>query len=611
MKHVFKGFFAVLLILAISVGVIPVSAGEGGQIIVLFTNDVHCAIEGYSSLAAYREQLIAEGNSVVLVDLGDAIQGEIIGTLTSGEAPVTLMNATGYDYAIPGNHEFDYGMDTFLSLSGEKAEYTYLSCNFVDLRTESAVLPPYAIEDFGGFKVAFVGVSTPEAYTKSTPVYFQDEDGNYIYSFCENSLYDTVQLAVDSARNDGADFVIALCHLGIEGTTEGWKSTDLIANTAGIDVVLDGHSHQTIHGDSYTNKDGNSVLLSSTGEKFGNIGKLTVSAAGSAQTQLVPLETVNGEGDAFDSVQTLTDGYNAELAYLFNPIGTSDADLAIYDEEGTRIIRNNETNMGNFVTDAYRAVTGADIAFANGGGIRAEIPAGDVTRKQLMDVNPWGNEMCVIEATGQQILDALEHGASGYPEEFGGFLQVSGISYEIHSYYDSPVYVDEVGAFVGIDENMRRRVHNVKVGGEDIDPEAVYTVAGSFYMLKNGGDGFTMFADSPIVAYEGLLCDADMLIEYFLTELDGYISSEQYGLMNGDGRIATFTEQCYTLGDVNEDGTVNSLDAAYVLKFDTELITLNYRQLWAADVNADGTVNSLDAAQILKFDAELIDSFAA
>lgn len=609
MKRSFKAILATLLVLIFSLSAVSVSAGEGGDIIVLYTNDVHCAIDGYSSLAAYREQLIAEGNTVITVDLGDAIQGEIIGTLTNGEAAVELMNATGYDYAIPGNHEFDYGMDNFLGLAVNSADYEYLSANFVDLRLGTTVLPAYAIENFGGFKVAFVGVSTPEAYTKSTPVYFQDEDGNYIYSFSENSFYDTVQTAVDSAIYDGADLVVAMCHLGIEGTTDGWKSTDLIANTTGIDVVLDGHSHQTIHGDIYQNKNGDSVLLSSTGEKFANIGKLTVSAGGGVISQLVSLDAVTGEGEAYNDVQTLIDNYNAELAYLFNPVGTSDANLAIYDEEGTRIIRNCETNMGDFVTDAYRAVTGADIAFANGGGIRAEIPAGSVSRKQIMDVNPWSNEMCVIEATGQQILDALEHGASAYPQEFGGFLQVSGLSYEIHSYIESPVRIDEMGAFMYVEEGAERRVANVKVGDEAIDPAETYTVAGSFYMLKNGGDGFTMFDDSSIVAYEGLLCDAEMLIEYFLTELGGQISAEQYGNLYGEGRITLFTELVYTLGDINDDGLINSLDAAQILRFDAELISLAGASLAAADVNGDGTVNSLDASLILKYDASLITEF--
>ncbi|MBQ3195487.1 MAG: 5'-nucleotidase C-terminal domain-containing protein [Clostridia bacterium] len=609
MKRSFKAILATLLVLIFSLSAVSVSAGEGGDIIVLYTNDVHCAIDGYSSLAAYREQLIAEGNTVITVDLGDAIQGEIIGTLTNGEAAVELMNATGYDYAIPGNHEFDYGMDNFLGLAVNSADYEYLSANFVDLRLGTTVLPAYAIENFGGFKVAFVGVSTPEAYTKSTPVYFQDEDGNYIYSFSENSFYDTVQTAVDRAIYDGADLVVAMCHLGIEGTTDGWKSTDLIANTTGIDVVLDGHSHQTIHGDIYQNKNGDSVLLSSTGEKFANIGKLTVSAGGGVISQLVSLDAVTGEGEAYNDVQTLIDNYNAELAYLFNPVGISDANLAIYDEEGTRIIRNCETNMGDFVTDAYRAVTGADIAFANGGGIRAEIPAGSVSRKQIMDVNPWSNEMCVIEATGQQILDALEHGASAYPQEFGGFLQVSGLSYEIHSYIESPVRIDEMGAFMYVEEGAERRVANVKVGDEAIDPAETYTVAGSFYMLKNGGDGFTMFDDCSIVAYEGLLCDAEMLIEYFLTELGGQISAEQYGNLYGEGRITLFTELVYTLGDINDDGLINSLDAAQILRFDAELISLAGASLAAADVNGDGTVNSLDASLILKYDASLITEF--
>lgn len=609
MKRLLNLFLALLLVLTFSLGAVPVSAGEGGDIVVLYTNDIHCAIDDYAALASYRAQLIAEGNTVITVDLGDAIQGELIGTHTQGEAVVELMNAVGYDYAIPGNHEFDYGMDTFLGLANA-ADYEYICANFKDLRTDAVVFAPYAIEDLGDIQIAFVGVTTPEAYTKSTPVYFQDDNGNYIYSFCENALYQAVQTAVDSAIFDGADVVIAMCHLGIEGTTDGWKSTDLIANTTGIDVVLDAHSHETIGGDSYQNKEGDAVLLSSTGTKFANIGRLNIALDGASNTQLVPVSAIELGGDEYNIVQALIEDYNIQLDHFYEVLGTSEAYLALYDEEGERIIRNSETNMGDYVTDAYRYVTGAQIAFANGGGIRAEIPVGEVTRKMLMDINPWSNEMCVVEATGQQILDALEHGASMFPEEAGGFLQVSGLSYEIHSYIESPVVKDDMGMFLSVDESKPRRVANVLVDGVAIDPEVTYTVAGSYYMLKNGGDGYTMFDDSPIyIAPESIMCDAEMLMEYFVFSLQGQIPASRYGNMYGEGRITVVTELQYTLGDVNGDGLTDSLDAAQLLKYDAQLISFEDWQLLAGDVNGDGAADNLDAAQILKLDAGLITEF--
>ena len=237
------------------------------------------------------------------------------------------------------------------------------------------------------------------------------------------------------------------------------------------------------------------------------------------------------------------DGYNEELAYLNEKLGTSEVELTINDADGVRRIRNGETNMGDFVADAYRVMTGADIALVNGGGIRDSIAAGDVTRKDLMDVNPWNNEMCVIRATGQQILDALEHGARMNPEESGGFLQVSGLTYEIHNYLESPVTTDSMGLFQGIDETKERRVQNVMIGGEAIDPEATYTVAGSYYTLQEQGDGYTMFEGAEIVARDELPVDSEMLINYFTEELGGNVTAEQYGNPLGDGRITILTEE--------------------------------------------------------------------
>lgn len=529
--------------------VVPGTPEESAGAVVLYTNDVHCAIDGYSYLAAYRAQLIEDGYDVITVDIGDAIQGEAVGSLTEGADIVSLMNAVGYDFGIPGNHEFDYGMERFLTIASEEAEYEYLSSNFVDLRTEENVFAPYRIVEMNGEDVAFVGISTPETYTKSTPTYFQDENGNFIYSFSEDTFYETIQNAVDSAVAEGADRVIALGHLGIEGTTEGWKSTDVIANTTGIDAFIDAHSHETIAGDAYANADGEMVPLTSTGTKFADFGVMTFNEDGTCTTELLaPSEVnINSSGEAaaaYQSVQAIIDECNENLAYLNEEMGTSEVELTINDESGTRRIRNGETNMGDFVADAYRTVTGADIALVNGGGIRASIDEGTVTRKELMDVNPWNNEMCVIYATGQQILDALEHGARMNPEESGGFLQVSGLTYEIHNYIESPVTVDEMGMFTGVDSTKERRVQNVMIGGEPVDPQKTYTVTGSRYTLLEGGDGFTMFSGAQEVQTETELpVDSEMLIQYFTENLGGVVSAEQYGSLTGDGRITIYAEE--------------------------------------------------------------------
>ena len=541
------------------------------EAVILYTNDIHCAIDNYSVLASYRQQMLDGGYKTITIDAGDAVQGEVIGTLTNGSAIVELMNAVGYDYAVPGNHEFDYGMDVFRELSGQTEaeimpEYEYLSANFVDLLTESTVFRPYEIRNIAGQDVAFVGISTPETYTKSTPAYFQDEAGNYIYSFCEDSFYETIQSAVDAAEADGADLVIAVGHLGTDAASEPWRSTDVIANTTGIDAFIDAHSHSTIEAQLVDNEAGEDVLLTSTGTKFANFGKMTVSPDGSISAELIaPAEvdvdaTVSAKA-AYDETEAVIEKYEEMQAFTYEEIGTSEADLTTVDPEtGVRIIRSQETNMGDFVADAYRIVTGADIAFANGGGIRADVAKGTVTRKSLMDVNAFGNTMCVLEVTGQQILDALEWSAhaplnedgTGLTEN-GGFMHVSGLTYEIGlSVAESPVQTDSQGSFTGIDASMARRVKNVTVGGKPIDPEAVYTLAGSAYTLQSGGDGYTMFKGAGVVQADCGI-DQDLLIRYLQEDLGGVIPAELYGNPYGEGRIRFVTAEEDTQKPTEDD----------------------------------------------------------
>lgn len=528
------------------------------NIYVLYTNDVHCEVSGYPTLAAYREQLTDNGENVVTVDAGDAIQGEAIGSLTKGSAIIDIMNTVGYDYAIPGNHEFDYSMSTFLDLTKD-ADYTYLSANFVDLQTGSTVLEPYAIKDFDGEKVAFIGICTPETYTKSRPTYFQDENGNLIYGFCENNFYDTIQNTIDQAKTEGADVVIAIGHLGITGITEGWRSTDVIANTTGIDALIDGHSHEVVPDQICQNKDGEDVTLTSTGSKFANFGVMTISTDAddnvSITTDLVHPSDVNTDNsEAAQAVQKKIDNYNDELSYLYEVLGTADVTLSGDDAQGNWCIRRQETNLGDFVADAYRAVSKADIAIVNGGGIRASINAGEVTRKSLIDVNPFNNSMCIIEVTGQQILDALEHGARDLPGNSGGFLHVSGLTYDVDTWKESPVILDNQGMFVSIDPSKERRVCNVKVNGQSLDPAKTYTLCGSDYILLSSGSGYTMFKGASVLANKELPTDNEMLISYFTDVLNGRITAEQYGNIAGEGRILIHTDASqHPKDDIKED----------------------------------------------------------
>ena len=504
--------------------------GLDNDIVILYTNDVHCAVDdnlGYTGLATVKNALEAQGKHVVLVDNGDAVQGDTIGTLSNGEYIIDIMNEVGYDVATPGNHEFDYGMDQFFALT-EQANFPYVSANFVD-NDGNTVLDPHVIKDEAGVKIAFVGISTPKTITTSTPKYFQDDNGNYIYAFQQDEtgekLYAAVQSAVDAARAEGAQFVIALAHLGIEEDCSPWTSSEVIVNTTGIDAVLDGHSHSMIQGEKVKNKDGAEVLLSSTETKLAYIGCLTIKDDGSISTTLI---SDNGMKEFIGGIQE-------EFEELVNTVvASTDVDLIIKDPaSGERIVRVSETNLGDLCADAYRAMSGADVAIVNGGGVRADIPAGDITYGQIIAVHPFGNEMCVVECTGQEILDALELGCSKLPAESGGFLQVSGMTYTVDLNVESTVKLDENGMFVEVEGE--RRVKDVTIGGEPLDPEKTYTLASHNYKLKDCGDGYSMFADN-VFLQDSVMIDNQVLINYIVDVLGGTVG-EEYADPYGQGRI--------------------------------------------------------------------------
>ena len=554
-----KKLLALLLTFALALAFVPAAFAEGeveaGDIVILYTNDVHCSIEqeaaddgtvsnmGYAGVAAYKADMKAITSNVALVDCGDAIQGEAIGTLSTGRYLIDIMNASGYDYAVYGNHEFDYGMSRIQELTAE-ASFKYLSCNFMDIKSDPAknVLDAYAIRDFGDKKVAFIGISTPESITKSTPAYFQDEDGNYIYGFCSGGngqeLYDAVQAAVDAAKAEGVDYVVAIAHLGIDTQSSPWTSREVIANTTGIDVVLDGHSHSTIAGETVKNKDDEDVILSSTGDKLRNLGRLVIKADGTMATSLIAAKDYTEQDEATTKyIQEIVGQFEALLNEV---IAKTDVDLVINDPEtGDRMVRNRETNLGDLCADAYRTLLDADIAFVNGGGIRDVIPKGDITYGQIINVHPFGNMACSIEVTGQQILDALELGCASTPGESGGFLQVSGLTYEIHTYIPSGVQLDETKVFQGVEGE--RRVKNVKVGGVPIDVNKTYVLASHNYMLKDGGDGYTMFKGAKVLRDE-VMIDNQVLINYIQDELKGVVGSE-YANPYGQGRIEIVAEE--------------------------------------------------------------------
>ena len=524
------------------------TAADADDIVVLYTNDIHCTNDegmAYAAIAGYKAQMedAIGADNVTLVDNGDAIQGAVLGTLSDGEWIVDIMNEVGYDLAIPGNHEFDFGMDQFLDIANNQADYQYLSCNFVD-KDGTAVLDPYAMVTYGDTDIAYIGISTPETLSKSTPAFFQDENGNYIYGFCQGEngqeLYDRVQDTVDAARADGADYVVALAHLGEDLQSQPWMSTDVIANTTGIDAVLDGHSHTVEPEKIVKNADGEDVVLSQTGTKADSIGQLTIdTATGEMNTELVPVANIATDSPAYTAaqsyIQRIQDKYHAVTEEV---VAQTTVDLTVNDPAtGERRVRSAETNLGDLCADAYREVMGADIGFVNGGGVRADIKAGDVTYGDIIAVHPFGNMACLAEVSGQQILDALELGSMYVgTAESGGFLQVSGLKYTINTQLPSSVVVDDTGAFVEVSGARRVSAY------EPLDPAATYTLASHNYMLKQGGDGFTMFGEDNIkLLLDETMVDNEVLIDYLTENLDGVIG-EEYADPYGQGRITINNE---------------------------------------------------------------------
>ena len=493
--------------------------GDKSDVTILYTNDVHTYIDKqspkltYAAIADLKQSYQNAGKDVLLVDAGDHVQGTAYGSMDEGASIIKLMNAAGYDVATPGNHEFDYGMDRAKAIMKE-TDFPYLSCNWVDLRTTLRVLPSVKVFVRGGRRIAFVGVTTPETFTKSTPAYFMDKaQRKYIYDIQGGEdgkkLYDAVQKAIDKAKLL-ADVVIGLGHLGVDPSSSPWTSEEVIAHTSGFDAFIDGHSHTVMENKQVQDASGKAVTLTQTGSYFANVGEMTIAADGTITTKLIP--THEGMDAGIAAMQT---GWvNTVDDMLGEKIAVGDSDFYVSDPAtGKRRIRSAETNLGDFVADGIYTYFNeveklhCDVAIMNGGGIRADVPAGDWTFKTCKQVSPFGNVACLMSVTGKQIQDALEFAARFAGEdgkENGGFLQVAGATYEIHTDIPNTVQTDEKNVWIG-SATGTPRVQNVKIYDKasgsylPLDPGATYALAGMNYTLRNLGDGFAMFDGAELI----------------------------------------------------------------------------------------------------------------
>mgnify|MGYP002242290670 FL=1 len=493
--------------------------GDKADVTILYTNDVHTYIDNkspkptYAAIAALKKSIEDTGRDVLLVDAGDHIQGTAYGSMDDGATIIELMNEAGYDLATPGNHEFDYGMARAKAVIQE-ADFPYVSCNWVDLRTGFNVLPSVKFFFVGGRKIAFVGVTTPETFTKSTPAYFMnDAQTKYIYDILGGEdgqkLYDAVQKAIDKAEFWGADTIIGLGHLGVDPSSSPWTSEEVIAHTHGFTAFIDGHSHTVMANKQVTDASGKAVTLTQTGSYFKNIGKMTVGADGTITTELI--NTYEGLDAAVAA--TASNWISAVDDMLGEEIAVGDTKFYINDPAtGKRRIRSGETNLGDFVADGIYTYFNeieelhCDIAIMNGGGIRTDVEAGPWSFKTCKTVSPFGNVACLMSVTGQQIQDALEFGArfaGAEGKENGGFLQVAGARYTIHPMIPNTVQTDDKNVWTG--SAATPRVSNVEIYDKTtgtykpLDPNATYALAGMNYTLRNLGDGFAMFDGATLI----------------------------------------------------------------------------------------------------------------
>lgn len=606
MRKTFAILLALMLVLSLAVPAAATESQPSEDIAILYTNDVHTYIDGplsYDVIAAVKSELRKQYKYVLLVDAGDHVQGTAYGSMDKGETVIKLMNAAGYDLATPGNHEFDYGMEGCQQIQ-QWAEFPYVSCNFYEeadgVRGEN-VLPSYQIFELGQEKLAIVGITTPESFTKSTPAYFQDENGNYIYGISGGedgaALYADVQAAIDQAVADGATKVIALAHLGDDMASQPWTSEETIANVSGLTAFIDGHSHSTVEGKEVADKDGNNVMLSQTGQYFDRIGLMVISAeTGEVSTDFIEyeeiLETVMGEdgnpvkdedgnevtevvgyklvSDLYTGAEWCSDASVASIKdawmkkideQLGTVIGSTALTLDNYASDETRLVRSQETNTGDFAADALYYLFDSmdmdvDVAIMNGGGVRNTAITGDISYQTCKSIHTFGNVACLQTITGQQLLDALEWGArtAGTGEECGGFLQVSGITYKIDTEWPDSTQKDDKGVWIGAPTGGYR-VHDVKVynketgAWDDLDLTAKYNLAGYNYTLRDLGDGFSMF-DGAVNVLDYVMEDYMVLANYVQGFEGGVVEATNsplaakypgftvdYSTVDGSGRI--------------------------------------------------------------------------
>ena len=520
---------AAVLAVCLTVTMVPVisfaaetgASGLNDNIAALYSGDINGGVDsniGLAGMAAYANEMKTKSRYVELVDVGNAVSGSVLASTSKGEYVVEALNAAGYTTAVPGAGEFSYGVSRLVTGLSKTASYQYVSCNFTSTITGDTVFKPYRIAAYGDTKVAYVGISDPDIMA-SYESYFKNSDGTYAYSFADGNdgkeLYAAVQSAVDKAKGEGAQYIIALGSLR-DTNDAAYTAKSIIENTSGINAFINSNSGKALSGEQVRTKDGMYALLTSPGEGTKNIGVLTLSASDkTVSTQLISSYKLK-DIKTKDAIDTLTKEYSGDLNEAF---ATTSSRLAATNGSGVRIVESSETNLGDLAADAYRTVTGADIAFVEASEIKADIAVGGMSYNDVMRALPGNKNISVAKVSGFDLLDALEMSARLYPNKNSGFLQVSGLTFDIQETVIPSVTVDGLGSFVSVDDDYR--VTNVMINGKELDLMGTYTVAGTNDLL-NGKTGYTMLTNGPLTKVN-VAVDNQALITYILNNLKGSV----------------------------------------------------------------------------------------
>ena len=515
---------------------------EEVAVVILHTNDVHVGFEdniGYDGLALYKEEVEAQYDHVLLVDAGDAIQGAAIGAISKGAEIIKMMNRLGYDLAIPGNHEFDFGFDVLEDCS-EQLSCGYTCANFCTADGEP-VFQPWRILEAGDLKIGFVGTVTPDTFTRSAIKDIVNEVGEPMYDFLADETGDrlsaALQKSIDEVRENSADYVILVAHLGSNSFNDSiYSSNTIVGKLTGLDMVIDGHTHE-VYNTAIPDKDGKLIPIAQTGTKMQNIGQLTIYKDGHLEEKIVdlvpkveslPHETVMRNTDRVvdpDMKEFLDDIAASYDGIMDQKIGDLSVDLVKMTDAGSDFSRTGENGLCELVTDAFLAIGNTQAAMIGAGTVRTNLEKGVITYKDVVNILPYCNEVITAEVSGQAILDALEFGVSNLPHASGAFPQVSGITFCINDGIESSVRKDENKQFLSVDGEYR--VSDVKVGGRELDPDGIYTLTLTTYIFT-GGDGYTMFSDGKIIATT-MLADNEVVMKYIKENLNGVVPEKYAG----------------------------------------------------------------------------------